>query len=60
MTDLTGSAQTFLTVFNVIWSFLNTPRFVLGGISFSFSSFIIGFIIIDLAIMLIRGVILDE
>ena len=60
MTDLTSSATTFLTIFNVIWSFLSTPRFVLGGIEFSFVSFIIGFVILDLAIMLIRGVFLDE
>ncbi len=60
MVDLTSSAQSFLTIFNVIWSFMATKRFVLGGISFSFVDFIIGFIIIDLAGLLIRGVFLDE
>lgn len=60
MTDLTSSAETFLTIFNVIWSFLSTPRFVIGSIQFSFKTFIIGFIILDLACMFIRGVFLDE
>lgn len=60
MTDLTSSAETFLAIFNVIWSFLSTPRFVIGSIQFSFKSFIIGFIILDFACMFIRGVILDD